>query len=538
MGYLCYNIVITKLLSIRELMTRYAKIFLLIAVLIGLGPLFPNSAKGANGVIFEYPVTDQVLNKDDRENIRGYFTVSPDEITKAEISFDGFVWRELKIDSNYTDGYYHFNYGWMVAGKGKFFIIVKATTANGNIIEDRLRVEVNIPPGREDPSIRKLLDDIYFEQERRQQASLEPDPAPTLLGIAANFIEKDLGNFIAKNYLMFLPTKTQFNIILTIFGGIINFIKNYQAGVDILMFLIHPYLLIMTFLLGWLFIVGNIVTFYDSINWLIYRIGDRERANFFGTVFDLNDLHKVSLAKVSLKNNQTGLTKNVMTNPEGQFETNLPAGVYSYEIEKRNYRNYTDASERIDSFLSIPVAKGEMTVNGDSHYALPTESLLSFTRWNLHLKGNWTYWINSAVINNITALVSTSYLAITIWLIFVEDYRVWIYLGVITVAYLFYFFLVRTSHDNGMVYGPDGEKTAMINLIIEQNGRDALSIWTDYEGRFTFGQLPDGQYTIRVNDDIFEMDEKKEYYNGQNFVVDRNNSCVLPIIIKLKKITR
>jgi|GEM_PF-2724108 len=516
-------------------MIKPIKAILVLLVAIFIATACPASA--ANGVVFEYPELDQVMQKDDRENIRGYFVAAPDEIAEAKISFDGFVWRDLAQDTSINDGYYHFDYGWMVAGKGKFFIIASATTLDGKILEDRLRVEVEVPPGREDPSVKELLEDIYAEQERRRQAELEEQPVASIGILALNYIEKDWGSYLADNYLMFVPGPTQYEFLLGTYSQAINFVKNYPAGMDILMFIIQPYLFLVSVILGWFLIVTNLGRFNEKLKYWLSRLSAEKETTFSGIVFDMSDLHKVALAEVALKNNQTGYSTRVITDEDGRFGANLEHGDYSYEIEKNNYRNFVDAGDEIESFLGFPVAKGPMHVNASNAYALPTMSLLSQSRWYRHVKIGWSYQIKRVILNNITAIVSIGYLGTILWLMFVDDARVWIYLSLLTIAYLFYWLLERMSQSSGVVYLPGGRKASLVNLILKKNDQNILSVWTNHEGKYRLGVVPDGRYTIYVKDDQYEINPNNGHYAGEEFVIDTHNSCILPINITLREKT-
>jgi len=515
-------------------MTRFIKTIIL--VLTGLLYIFTgpvNLSLAKTMVFFEYPNPDQVFIKDERENIKGYISVAPETVASAEISFDGFVWRELPIDNSIKDGYYHFNYGWQVAGKGKSFIIVKAVLNDGKEIEDRLRYEVEIPPGSEEPSVRDLLNDIYAEQERRRQAELEEKPAVSLWTIASNFVENDFGDFLANNYLVILPFRSQFNIALKSFAAVIKFIKTYQAGVDILMFLINPYLIVVSLILSWYLIIYNLNNVWSGLNYLGYLVTRKREKNFDGIVFDIDDQHRVPWAKIVFRHNQTGQNTAVYSDSEGAFSTFLESGDYSYEIEKNNYRNYVEYNHPGETFLGYPVALDNIKVNSHNKYALPTASLLSLSRWNRHLKDDWNYHIRYALLNNITAITSISYLAMGLWLIFINDYRLWIYLGIITLAYAFYFIFERMNRFDGVVYLTNGKKAGLINLVLKNEDKTLLSIWTNHEGKFKIGNIPDGVYQLAVIDDDYGMEKETGFYQGEKFLVDKQNCCVLTIRIKI-----
>jgi hypothetical protein len=188
-----------------------------------------------------------------------------------------------------------------------------------------------------------------------------------------------------------------------------------------------------------------------------------------------------------------------------------------------------------ETYLSFPVAIGSLEVDGSDCYALPTASLLSLTRWKQSQKYNWEYRLKYTILNNITALVSISYLSIAIWLMFVGDMRVWYYLTFITLSYIFYFGFERISPEDGIVYDQFGRKAGLVNLLIKKDDLTQLSIWTNHEGKFKFGYLPDGQYQIFVNDAFEILDPVNGYYRGQKFTIDRNNICMLPIVIRLKR---
>lgn len=520
------------------LINNFRKIVLLLAVsIIILLPVI-SSAANRDQIIFVFPKDEKyVFTKNDFQTIKGQI-VTAKELTSAQISFDGQIWRDLNYQK--AQNGYDFSYDWMVSGKGRFFIMIEAKTKDGAVIEDRLLSEVYVPPELKESGLQEML--IAYQQEQEHKQAKENKKDVTKMDTFSTveiLAEKNLGSFLKNDYLSLLPTRQQIEFFMRSTIYVYFFIKTYQAGIDIFFLLTLPLLVALTVGLFMFVYLDYLNEFFEFLyaNLKINR-NKLESANKKAVVFEHKSLHRVSNAKIILDNVVDHTKITTACDRDGNVDlSSVPNGEYYFEIQKNGYKPNIIEDVDLVNFLEMPVAKNnQFSVTDDCIIALPVESEIDLERKKLNDKASIFYRPKIWFLTNASSAVMVGLLVIVLYIIFINTPFSLAMMAYLSLAYLIYNSVIKRHQSWGRVYdSTTGGPATNIKIELWKNDQLFEVVWSDFDGKYSFAKLNDGIYFVKV-DSRYHIVNQRCYYSGDEVVI-ANNTCQLKKNIMIEEAT-
>ncbi|HPH78823.1 MAG TPA: carboxypeptidase-like regulatory domain-containing protein [bacterium] len=510
--------------------------YILLGLIVCGGILLDTSglAKAKENIIFTNPEKPgQVFTKNTEETIQGYF-LSNEAVDSGQISFDGQIWRDLRIAKD-TDRY-NFSYKWTVAGKGKMFITVKFLNGEKEVAEGRIISEVYVPPELQEAGLFELLDE-YQQKQEKEQAKLKNQTTyqPGTFFWLENFSEKTIGNFVDNKWMALLPTKMQLETMMQTVYQVYLFINKYPAGIDIFFFFTVPVMIAITIFMILFVIMEYGQLFLEYLQWKIdqtFWAKSNKMTKVY--VFDIDDYSVIKYAKIIFTNSNTHQKIVLYSNEDGWLNIErLSAGEYSYEIIKQGYKNYLVRDIDDGYFMNKMIIKNNnfSIDEGEKNIALPAESEMDLERKVVFEKKRLLYPAKKFCIYNFDLMTGVATTTSLLWMIFV-DKRI----GIIIIAYILlnniiFRTVIRQKEYFGQVTDKNGTSKPFLKLSMWANNVLLMNVWTDIWGKFNLDNcnVGDSDCVIKLNNN-YKFIAKDGLYYGQDL-----KNVQQPVIIKIEK---
>lgn len=505
----------------------YILLLLIFVVLPGLflGGFF-SVAKAAKEIVFTYPEKELTqLEFDTEEVIQGYIKYPPSQIESAQISFDGQIWRNVEQVNGQNANYFYWQYPWTVAGKGRSFMVLQAITVEEKVIQERMLIDVYVPPEKESTeNVYDLLNRIRSENAKKSENE-DTIVTSSYLSVIDFVLEEHFGNFLVKNWQVLLPTIEQQQFLLDSIWETNLFIKKYPAGIDIMIFVTLPYILLLSLITVFV-IIFSWWRIWESWRYWIHRLTTPRQcqACLTGILYDVKSKSTVALAEIVIRNTNHK-TYRAVTSWEGNFSFHdIPAGEYTYEVHKYGFKEYVLDEPSQKYFRDIPLLYGSITIDCQSQkIVLAAERIVDVERSVNTMKSEYWYLPQKWFWQNINPIFTIGLIFGLMWMFFTDHSYINYYLLLLFAGYVLYRKVLRIKNPWGRVVSPLAHLYDNIELHLIRDGEIYDTTWTDWKGRFSFGEVDSGKYMIGVANRRYKIAlNSPGTYQGEEVYISNN----------------
>ncbi len=488
----------------------------ILPVAIGLFLVWPKEIWASDLVVFEYPPNDTtVVEKSENVVIKGFVKKNTNELASVQISFDGQIWRNVVVDKNNSDSFYHWHYPWTAAGKGKNFIQISIKDKKGEETLALKMIEVKPKVGEEEDNLREMLEN-YKQEIMDKNNKVSPDVVykDDIVFMIEYILNKNFGDWIDKNWGVLLFGKENLEYCLNLMVKYYNFVRKYPIGIDLVVASSWPILIFDVFITVWLIIFGKILSSLHIFQAKFANARSQKISKKTVTIFDVMTLEVVSLAKMSFKSS-FGREYVLYANEEGKINLEyLPSETYTWTNLSKGYKNYILESISQNTYRQKTIAKDNIVVGDyDIDCAIAAMPIVGQERASKFTKANFLFPSQKWLINNFTWLAVWGIMAGINLYYFQPQYSVLIITCVLVLG-LFVNYVLSPKKVWGVMRTLNGTRLAWKMIVLKKEEEIFAKTWTDWEGKFSFKSIPEGNYQI--------LAQRNEAHKKYEILVDKN----------------